>query len=171
MFKKVLNLMGYNKEKIKIKDFVIFLIIVLIPNFLRQVIYIITTKSTGLTDFILSPETQQMYSSGNIGFGFIEEIIIGLVFALFWFKFKKLKWFAYGWIGDVLTDIIYVFIWFNFGIILFGNLSFWTQVFIRELFFGYILLGSYMFYKNVKIWKWSLFVTIIGILLMLFVIF
>jgi len=162
--------LGYNKGKIKIKEFLTLFIIILIPNFLRQFMYIITAKSTGLTDFILSPETQQMYVGGNISFGFIEEIIIGLIFAFFWFKFRKLKWFSYGWIGDVLTDIIYVFVWFNFGVVLFSNLNFWMQVFIREFLIGYVLFGSYMYYKKARIWKWSLFVVTIGVLLLLIII-
>lgn len=169
MLNKILNLFGYDKEKIKIKDFLIFFVIILTPNFLRQINYIVARKVTGLTTFILSPETQSMYSTGAVMSGFIEEMIIGLVFAVFWFKFRRLRWFAYGWIGDAFIDFIYVFVWFNFGIVLFAGLNYWTQFFLRELFLSYIMLGSFIFYKKIKIWKWSLFVTIIGILLFLFI--
>ncbi|MBL7147916.1 MAG: hypothetical protein ISS82_03765 [Nanoarchaeota archaeon] len=167
-----LKFLGYNKEKIKIKDFLIFFIIILIPNFLRQINYIVAKHVTGLTTFILSPETQTIYTTGITFSGFIEEMIIGLVFAVLWFKFRKLRWFSYGWIGDAVIDFIYVFTWFSFGLVLFSGLSYWTQFFIREILLGYVILGSYMFYKKVKIWKWSLFASIIGFLLVLiFIVF
>ncbi|MCD4666828.1 hypothetical protein K8R47_03395 [archaeon] len=160
----------YNKEKIKLKDFLIFFSIILVPNFLRQLVYIITKSSTGSVDFILSPETQELFLKGTIGFGFVEEMIIGLVFAILWFKFRKLKWFAYGWIGDALIDFVFVFIWFTFGVTLFSGLNYYLQVFIRELLLGYIILGSFMFYKKVDIRLWSLITIILGILLILFLI-
>jgi len=86
------------------KQYLFFLALILIPNLLRQIVYFISFLKTGYTDFIISGETIRIYGSGKFIFGALEEILIGIIFSLLWFKFDRLKFLSYG--GLVMRHLI-----------------------------------------------------------------
>jgi len=168
----------------RLKSFIILFLIILAPNILRQVVYLTTFLETGEIDFIDSFETRKIYESLPF-LGVIEEIIIGLIFTIFWFfndifgkfewlrKFGKLKWlrfFAYGWISDALIDFIFVLLWLLFGNWGWYLLSPIIRFFIREIFLSYAIFGPVLYKSGFGIRRLSLYFSLFGVLVLLLVI-
>lgn len=158
-------------RKLNKKDFFTFFIIILIPNILRQVLYWVTYLITGSTDFIVSFETKAIFDSFPI-IGSLEEIAIGVIYALLWFRFKKLKFLSYAWINDALFDFISVFFWFFMGgtplqLLGFGTI---TRFFLREIILFYVIIGPLMMKYKLNIKRLSLWYSIIGFIILLSII-
>lgn len=154
------------------KDYFIFLIILLIPNLLRQIIYYSAQILTNSQDFIVSFETKAIYSLPMFPYlGITEELIIGLVYALLWFKFKKLKFLSYAWITDALFDFISVLTFILLGATPLQMLGLSTMVrfLLRELILFYVITGPILYFKQVNIKKLSLIYSIIGLLILSFI--
>lgn len=147
------------------KDYQKFFLVILLPNIMRQALYYATFLKTNSTNFIDSFETAKIYTT--IPFlGVLEEIIIGLVITLFWFKFSKLKFLAYGWITDALIDYIFVISWFFIGLtplqlIGLGSVS---RFFIREIALSYLVLGVLLYKYKINIYKLALSYSAISLL-------
>ena len=136
-----MTVVDYNK-----KDILRFFIILLIPNLLRQIIYYTTFIKSGSVGFIVSFETVQIYNSFPF-LGVLEEIIIGIVFTFFWFKFIRLRFFSYGWVSDALIDFISVLSWIIIGytplqLLGFNNM---TEFLFREIILSYFVFGILFF--------------------------
>ncbi len=168
----------------KFKTFFILFLIILAPNILRQVVYYSTFLKTGEIGFIDSFETRAIYTSFPF-LGVIEELIIGLIFTVFWFfndifrrvnwlrKFGKLNWlrfFAYGWISDALIDFIFVLLWFLFGNWWWYLLSPIIRFFTREIFLSYAIFGPVLYKFGFGIRRLSLYYSLFGVLVLLLVI-
>jgi len=168
--KKINKLLGKIKEKVNRKDFFTLLLIILIPNILRQIIYYATFLKTNSVGFIASYETVAIYNSFPF-LGVVEEIIIGIVFAFFYFKYKNLKFFSYGWITDSLIDFISVISWFTLGLtpLQFLGLNQLSRFFVREILFSYIIFGPLLYKYNFNIRKLSFIYSIIGIMVLIFI--
>src|SRR3989344_6028980 len=95
-------------EKPSLKTFLIFFLIILIPNILRQIYYFVAVNKFNSIDYIASFETQQIFSSSFPFLGICEEIIIGLIYAFLWFKFRPARFLSYGWISDAMIFFIYL---------------------------------------------------------------
>ena len=160
------------KEKISKKEYLIFLIILLIPNILRQIIYYTSQLLTNSQDFIVSFETKAIYTLPSFPYlGIIEELIIGLIFALLWFKFRRLKFLSYAWVTDALFDYISVFIFILVGatpLQLLG-LPVIIRFLLREVILFYVITGPLLYIKKVNIKKLSLIYTLIGLLILGFI--
>ena len=153
------------------KKFLLFFIIILIPNLLRQLIYFVSFLKTGSTGFIISTETVGIFGSGKFLFGVLEEILIGVFYTYFWFRFRRLKFLSYAWITDALFDYISVLFWFLFGgtvLQLVGLSDVWRLLF-RELILFYLITGPLLYKFKVNIKKMSLVISVIGVLILLLI--
>jgi len=170
-FMKIFDFLGFIKDKINLKLFVLFLFFIMLPNILRQVIYYITSLKTGSIDFIVSFETVAIYNSFPF-IGIIEELLIGVVFTILWFKFEKLRFFAYAWITDALFDFVSVVIWFFLGMTPLQMLGFGalTRFLLREVFLFYGICGPLLYMSKINIRKLSLVYTIIGLIFLALII-
>ena len=151
------------------KQYLLFLALILIPNLLRQIIYFVSFLKTGSTDFIISGETVKIYSSGKFIFGVLEEILIGIVFSLVWFKFNRLKFLSYGWISDAAFDFLSVLTYFIFGapiLTLLGFNNTWHFL-LRELILFYVISGPLLAKFKVNIKKLVVVYSIFGIIVFL----
>ncbi len=162
---------GKIDTKIPKKKFVLFFLIILIPNILRQAIYYYSYLNTRSVDFIASFETKAIYSSNVFFTGVLEEVAIGLVFAFFWFKFRKLKFFSYGWVSDALIDFIFVGIWFLVGgtplqLLGLGDVP---RFILREIVFSYGTLGLILYRMRADLKKVSFIVTLVGLLVLILI--
>src|SRR3989344_7657582 len=130
-------------EKPSLKTFLIFFLIILIPNILRQIYYFIVVNKFNSVDFIASFETQKIFSSSFPFLGIGEEILIGIAFTFLWFKLRPAKFFAYGWISDAMIDFISVFVWVLIGFtpIQLVTTNPYARFFLREIFFSYLIFG------------------------------
>ncbi len=165
------NILGMTVIKYNIKDIIKFFLIILAPNILRQVLYYITFLKTNSIDFIVSFETIQIYNIFPF-LGILEEVIIGIIFTFFWFKFIRLRFFAYGWISDALIDYISVLSWVLIGFtpLQLLGLNNIIRFFIREVVLSYLILGLLLYKYRIKIYKLVLLYIIVGILTLFIVI-
>ncbi|MBI2667986.1 hypothetical protein HYX17_04440 [Candidatus Woesearchaeota archaeon] len=162
------NFLGMTLVKYSKIDILKFFLIILIPNILRQLLYYITYIQTNSIGFIVSFETVKIYNTFPF-LGVLEEIIIGIIFTFFWFKFIRLRFFAYGWISDALIDFISVFSWILIGftplqLLGFNNI---TEFLFREIILSYLVLGILLFRYRFNINKLVLGFTGFGILVLL----
>jgi len=151
------------------KQYLFFLALILIPNLLRQIVYFISFLKTGYTDFIISGETIRIYGSGKFIFGALEEILIGIIFSLLWFKFDRLKFLSYGWISDAAFDFLSVLTYFIFGapiLSLLGLNNTWHFL-LRELILFYIISGPILAKFRVNIKKLVVAYSVFGIIVLI----
>jgi len=167
------SFLGYIKEKPKFKKVLIFFIVLLIPNILRQVIYWFTYNATSSLEFIASFETKTMYAAGFPFFGVLEEIILGIIFVVLWFKFRKLKFLSYAWIIDSFFDFLSVLVFIFVGMtpLQILGLSIGFRFFIREFLVSYLSLGILAYNKKWNIKILSLIVSVFALIVLLFVLF
>jgi len=164
------NLLGMTLVKYSKIDMLKFFLIILIPNILRQSLYYLTYIQTNSIGFIVSFETIKIYNTFPF-LGVLEEIIIGIIFTFFWFKFIRLRFFAYGWISDALIDYISVLFWIILGytplqLLGFNNI---TEFLFREIILSYLVLGILLFRYRFNINKLVLGFTGFGILVLLII--
>ncbi|MDP6642241.1 MAG: hypothetical protein QGF74_02600 [Candidatus Nanoarchaeia archaeon] len=159
------NLLGMTLVKYDKVDIFKFFLIILAPNILRQVLYYVTFLKTNSVGFIVSYETVKIYNTFPF-LGVLEELVIGLVFTFFWFKFIRLRFFAYGWISDAVIDYISVIVWVFLGAtpLQFLGLSSIARFFTRELLFSYFIFGVLFFRYRLNINKLVIGFTIFGLL-------
>src|SRR3989344_7774077 len=156
------------------KKYVLFFLILLVPNLLRQVVYYFTALQTGSIAFIASFETQSIYSSFAFPWlGLGEEVLIGLLYTSLYFLFPLSRFLAYGWIGDALIDFLSVFSFLVFGITPLAALGFGPilHFVLREIVLGYLCLGIPLAYFKIRLSYWSLLVSIVGLLVLLVALF
>jgi len=158
-------------KKLDLKKFLILFSILLIPNILRQIYYFVMVNKYNSIDYIASFETQQIFSSSFPYLGIGEEILIGIVFTLFWFG--NIRFLAYGWIADALIDFISVFIWSLTGFTPIQALTSDPNIrfFFREVFFSYLVFGLLLSKLKLDVKKLSLLFTSIGVVLLSIIIF
>jgi len=151
-----------------LKKGIIFFILILLPNLLRQVIYKTTHYFTGSTDFIISFETVKLYSTPFWYIAFIQEIIIGIVFAILWFHVKPLKFLSYGWVSDAFLDAVVVLFWVIVGSTPFQllGLGINSDFIIREFILPYIIFGLLLWKSKVDIRKLVYGYLIFGMLIL-----
>ncbi len=164
------NLLGMTLVKYNKIDIFKFFLIILIPNLLRQVLYYTTFLKTNSVDFIVSFETVKIYNTFPF-LGVLEEIVIGLIFTFFWFKFIRLRFFAYGWISDAVIDYISVIIWVLLGstplqLLGLGSIA---RFFTRELLFSYFIFGVLFFRYRYNINKLVIGFTSFGMLCLIYI--
>lgn len=155
----------------KYKKYLIFFLIILIPNILRQLIYYVTYLKTNSTDFIVSFETVAIYNKFPF-VGIIEEITLGIVFVLIWFRFSKIKFLAYGWITDALFDFISVLVWFFVGLtpLQLLGLNTITRFILREIVLFYFVAAPILYYKlKTDIKKLSFIYSLIGLIILVLI--
>lgn len=151
---------------------IIFFILILIPNFLRQVSYILSNKKTKSTDFIVSNETRWFFKKKKLYLGFIEEVIFAIAYTYFWFYVPVLRFLAYGWLVDAVADITIAFansrkikkpwfLFYNKGTK--GKISF----FVREFLICYIIIGPVLYLLGINIYQFAYFAILYGIILCL----
>lgn len=162
------NFLGMTLVEYSKIDMLKFFLIILIPNILRQVLYYITYIQTNSIGFIVSFETVKIYNTFPF-LGILEEIIIGIVFTFFWFKFIRLRFFAYGWVSDALIDYISVLVWIIIGytplqLLGFNNIF---EFLFREIILSYLVFGILFFRYRFNINKLVLGFTGFGILVIL----
>ena len=160
---KILNFLGWI-DGWSWKDFLSLYIIVLIPELFRQIVYYYAQIKTGSIGFIASLETISIYSSGVPWMGFVEEVVIGLIFITLWFKFKKLKFLTYTWLADVVFDFISVlfFIYLGATPLQMLGLSSMIRYVLRELVFFFIIVGPILYYLKVNVKKLAIGTAIFG---------
>tara|TARA_Y100000310_G_scaffold246869_1_gene252300 strand:- start:4010 stop:4531 length:522 start_codon:yes stop_codon:yes gene_type:complete len=167
MIEKIKHLLGQTLVEYERKDIIKFFLIILIPNILRQVIYFVTSLKTNSVNFIASYETVAIYNTFPF-LGVIEEIIIGIVFAFFWFKFIRLRFFSYGWITDAVIDYISVIVWFFTGLtpLMLLGLNHISRFILREIVFSYLIFGILLYYLRFDIKKLVISYTIFGLIVL-----
>ncbi len=161
---RLLNFLGWTKGW-DWKNFLTLYIIVLIPELFRQIVYYYARIKTGSIGFIASLETISIYSGGFPWMGFLEEILIGVIFITLWFKFEKLKFLTYTWLADVTFDFISVlsFIYFGATPLQMLGLSLMTRYVLRELIFFFVIVGPLLYYMKVNVKKLAIGVLVFGI--------
>ena len=152
----------------ELKKYFGFFILILLPNLLRQIIYKTTNYFTGSVGFIISFETAKLYSTNLWFLAFLEEAVIGLVFAFLWFKVKPLRFLSYGWISDAFLDYCVTLFWLIVGKTPFQllNLNPLIDFILREIFFPYLVLGMLLYHLKVSIRKLVLAYLIFGVLIL-----
>ena len=151
------------------RTLLLFYLILLLPNLLRQVLYWVTASATGSTAFIVSFETQALYTSYTPLFGFLEEMLIAVVFTAFWHLSPWLRFFAYGWVMDALFDFLSVGSWILWGatpLEMLGVSVLWHFL-LREVLLFYVLAGPFLAYAKVSLTRLSLASTGLGLLILL----
>ncbi len=136
------------------KKYFSVLLILLLPNFLRQFVYYFAQMKTGSAAFIASFETQLIFAVPSfpwIGIG--EELFIGLIYAGLFLFSRPTQFFAYGWIGDVIIDFAMVACFLLFGTtpLLALGLGPIARFVVREVILGYLCLGI-----PATVWKFNL---------------
>jgi hypothetical protein len=172
-FKKILDKLGYVREKINLKEFAILYTIILIPEVMRHFAYYFAQLKTNSIGFIASYETRAMYSANFPVAGIIEEFIIGLIYIPLWFKFKKLRFLTYAWIADVAFDFLSVISFVLIGatpLQLLG-LSSKVRFLLREVIFFYIITGPLLMKYKIDVKKFALGTAIFGAITILITIF
>tara|TARA_Y100000034_G_scaffold129475_1_gene186016 strand:+ start:3858 stop:4367 length:510 start_codon:yes stop_codon:yes gene_type:complete len=168
-----MKLLKFFTKGLKLKTFLILLIIILIPNILRQVYYFVAVNKFNSIDYIASFETQQIFSSSFPFLGFGQEIIIGLIYVFLWYKFKPTRFLTYGWITDALIDFISVFVWVFVGFtpIQLITTNPYVRFFLREILFSYLIFGILLAKWKPNVKKLSMIYTLVGIIMLLVIIF
>ena len=158
--------------KLNLKTFLVFFIILLVPNILRQIYYFVAISKFNSIDYIASFETQKIFSSAFPFLGVGEEIIIGLVYAFLWFKFSPARFLAYGWITDALIDFVSVFSWVLFGFtpIQLITTNPYVRFFLREVLFSYLVFGILLAKLKLDIKKLSLVYTLVGVVMLIVIV-
>ncbi len=152
-----------------VKKYILFFLILLVPNILRQIVYYFTAINTGSIAFIASFETQSIYSSFAFPWlGFGEEVLIGVLYTTLYFLFPISRFLAYGWVGDAFIDFLSVFSFLVFGMTPLAALGFGPMLhfILREIVLGYVCLGIPLSYSKANISYWSFFVSIVGFLVL-----
>ena len=167
-----MKLQDLSTEKLNIKTFLIFFLIILIPNILRQIYYFIATNKFQTIDFIASFETREIFSSNFPFIGIGQEILIGLIYAFLWFKFDFARFLSYGWITDAFIDFISVFLWVLIGFTPFQLITqnVYIGFFLREIFFSYLIFGILFYKLKINLRKLSFIFTGIGLLMLAIII-
>jgi len=162
---KTLNVLGWIPSW-SWKEFLSLYVIVTIPELFRQVVYYLAKLKTNSIGFIASLETISIYSSGFPWMGFLEEILIGLIFITLWFKFKKARFLVYTWLSDVIFDFISVisFIYFGATPLQMLGLSLTIRYILREIIFFFVIVGPLLYYLKVNVKKLAIAAAIIGII-------
>ena len=157
-------------EKPSLKTFLIFFLM-LIPNILRQIYYFVAVNKFNSIDYIASFETQQIFSSSFPLLGICEEIIIGLIYAFLWFKFRPARFLSYGWISDAMIDFISVFVWVLIGFtpIQLITTNPYARFFLREIFFSYLIFGILFAKLKLSIKKLSFIFSGAGVVMLLII--
>lgn len=162
------SFLGYIKERPKLKLVLTLFIVLLIPNILRQVVYWFTYGATGSLEFIASFETKAMYAAGFPYAGVIQELILGVIFVVLWFKFRRLKFLGFAWIIDSFFDFLSVLVFMFVGMtpLQLLGLSIGLRFFIRELLVSYLSLGILAYNKKWNIKLLSLVVSIFAVIVL-----
>lgn len=153
------------------KQFLIFFVIILIPNLLRQVLYLASYSKFHDVGFIVSYETTKIFTTQTFYLGFFQEIAIGIVFAILWFKFRRLKFLSYAWITDALFDYISVIVWVFVGLtpLQMLGLSTGRRFLFREVVFFYVISGPLLYKFKANIKKLSVIYSIIAIIFLIII--
>ncbi len=168
-FKKILDKLGYVKEKTNLKDFALLYVIVLIPEVMRHLAYYFAQLKTNTIGFIASYETRAMYSAHFPVAGITEEFIIGLIYIPLWFKFKKLKFLTYAWIADVAFDFLSVMSFILIGATPLQMLGLSSKVrfLLREVIFFYVITGPLLMKWKIDVKKFAIGTAIFGVITIL----
>lgn len=146
-----------------------FFITILIPNWLRQIVY----KQAGAgkkINFIVSDETRWFFGKKKFFIGYLEEIGFALLFTIIWHFFPALGFTAHGWVSDALFDILIAFFiargaklpWF----LTYQKTRFkkWFSFFFREILICYLIAGPVLWFLGLNIYYYAVLVSLIGVL-------
>ncbi len=141
-------------------------LISLVPNFLRQLVYLKASKKSKKDKFgfCVSPETRWMKEKGYLPYlGFLEEIGWGILWTIFWAL--GIKVFMYGWVSDALFDCIIATLW-TYNIRL-KNLHYKEKYafILREIIIPYVLLGPLVYILGTSFINYSVVISVFSILL------
>ena len=138
-------------------------LISLIPNFLRQIVYLKASKKG--FGFCVSPETRYMKKRGLLPWvGFLEELGWAGLWTLFWAL--GWKWLMFGWVSDALLDCIVAMAWAKGAkkpsFLFYGGKGAFS---IREIILPYLLLGPFVWWIGFGFVAYALSVSVVGIIL------
>ncbi len=146
--------------------FILFLTL-LLPNFMRQLVYLKSFKKTGGFGFCVSPETRRMHSNKWLPWsGFIEELGWSSLWTFMWFN--GFQWLAFGWVSDALLDCAIAYSWFKGKRkpkILFAGKR--GAFFVREVLLPYLIIGPLLYLLGLNVLFFSIVSFVIGVVLWL----
>ncbi|HLE05869.1 MAG TPA: hypothetical protein VI790_00800 [Candidatus Nanoarchaeia archaeon] len=139
----------------------------LMPNIMRQLVYLASYKKTKTFGFCVSPETRDMQKKKWLPWaGIIEELGWGSAWTIVWFIFG-VQWLAFGWVSDALLDCIIAYRW-SIGKkkpkILYAGAK--GAFFVREILLPYTIIGPILWALGLDIIVYSIVSATIGIILL-----
>jgi len=136
----------------------------LVPNIMRQLVYLKSYKKTGTFGFCVSPETRAMHKNKWLPWsGFLEELGWGSLWTFFWFVVGW-QWTAFGWVTDALLDCAIAYSWSHgkrTPKILYAGTK--GSFFVREVLLPYLIIGPIIGALGLNIYLYCLVATIMGI--------
>src|SRR4030042_5103314 len=91
-------------------EYIALLIVILLPNIMRQLVYYKSFKKSKGFGFCVSYETRDMQKRGWLPWsGILEELGWAAAWTVFWFF--GWQWTAFGWVSDALLDCAIAYSW------------------------------------------------------------
>ncbi len=148
-------------------EYATFFLAILIPNILRQLVYLRACKKSRSYGFIVSNETRRMLEKGWLPWaGILEEIFFATLWTFFWFVIKW-EWLAFGWVSDALLDCAIAYSYAHGKRkpkILFAGTR--GSFFVREILLPYLIIGPALWILGLNIYAYVAASTIICIALL-----
>ncbi len=136
-------------------NYILLFLVLLLPNFMRQLDYLKSYKKTKGFGFCVSPETRTMHKKRYLPWsGFLEEIGWGIAWTIAWFL--GFKWLAFGWVSDAIIDCFIAYLWrrgVRKGILFAGARG---SFFVREILLPYLIAGPLLYALGADIFIYSL---------------
>jgi len=147
-------------------------VLILIPNFLRQVSYYFTLKRTKKYDFCDSFETLKLMKARKFYLGYLEEIAFGIAYTIFYFYLPILSWLAWGWVFDALQDVTLAFYFYKKMENPFKKLAstLLGRELLREIFLPYVLVGPILYVIGVPLIPFCVFAIMTEFVLVILII-
>ena len=147
-------------------EWLILFAVILLPNIMRQLVYLASYRKTKTFGFCVSPETRGMHERKWLPWsGFLEEVGWGSLWTYFWF-IVGWQWTAFGWVTDALLDCAIAFSWAKGKrtpkILYHGTRG---SFFVREVLLPYLIIGPILWFLGLNIYFYCAVATMIGIIL------
>lgn len=150
-------------------NYALLFITALLPNIMRQLVYLKSYKKSGSFGFCVSYETRRMWRNKWLPWsGILEELGWASIWTIFWYL--GWEWVIFGWVSDALLDCAIAYSWAKGKQepkVLFSTPkgpSFKT-FFLREVLLPYLIIGPVMFLLGVNIFLYSITAAVIGLIL------
>ncbi|MBD3312376.1 hypothetical protein GF352_02910, partial [archaeon] len=84
-------------------NYALLFIAALLPNIMRQLVYLKSYKRSGSFGFCVSYETRRMWHNKWLPWsGILEELGWASIWTIFWYL--GWEWVIFGWVSDALLD-------------------------------------------------------------------